>query len=31
VGIALILGSGLVMIWREAVRKPLAQDAPVRR
>ena len=31
VGIALILGSGLVMIWREAVREPLAQDAPVRR
>ncbi|MGB1034062.1 MAG: DMT family transporter, partial [Primorskyibacter sp.] len=31
VGIGLILGSGLLMVWREAVRKPLAQDAPVRR
>lgn len=30
-GIALILGSGLVMIWREAVKRPIATDTPTRR
>ena len=30
-GIALILGSGLVMIWREALRRPVATDTPTRR
>lgn len=30
-GIALILASGLVMIWREAVKRPMATDTPTRR
>lgn len=30
-GIALILASGLVMIWREAVKRPIASESPTRR